>query len=470
MGRVEADLCIIGAGSGGLSVAAGAAQMGARVVLVESGRMGGDCLNTGCVPSKSLIAAAARAEAMRRAGGFGIAPVEPAIDVAAVRAHVAGVIAAIAPHDSVERFEGLGVRVIRAHGAFTGPDRVEAGGEEIRARWFVLATGSAPAVPEIPGLRGVPFLTTDTLWDLADLPRHLVILGAGPVGLELAQAHRRLGAAVTVIEPQRALGREDAEAAALVLARLRAEGIAIREGVAATAIAALPGGGVRVETADGPVEGSHLLLAAGRAPRLAGLGLEAAGIAAGPRGIEVDRGLRTTNRRVFAIGDAAGGPAFTHVAGYHAGLVIRRALFRLPAPVRTDHLPRVTFTDPELAQVGLTEAEARARHGDRVEVARAELSGNDRARAMRATEGFVKVMVHRGRPVGATLVGAEAGETVQVWALALSAGLRIGAVAGMVAPYPTLGETGKRAAGAYFAPRLFGSPFVKRVVRFLARF
>jgi pyruvate/2-oxoglutarate dehydrogenase complex dihydrolipoamide dehydrogenase (E3) component len=471
MDIVETDLCVIGGGSGGLTVAAGAVQLGARVVLVEGGAMGGDCLSTGCVPSKALIAAAARAQAMRGAGRFGIRAAEPVIDHAAVSDHVQGVIAAIAPHDSQARFEALGVRVIRAWARFAGPAEVEAGGTRIRARRFVIATGSGPFVPPIPGLDTVPFLTNETLWSLRERPAHLVIIGGGPIGLEIAQAHARLGARVTVIEAAAALGREDPEAASVVLARLRAEGAEIVERTQAERVTASGDGAAIVVTAGGrDIAGSHLLVAVGRAPRLAGLGLAAAGIASGPKGITVDRGLRTTNRRVWAIGDAAGGLQFTHVAAWHAGLVLRAALFCLPVRADPRAIPRVTFTDPELARIGPTEAEARALHGDRIEVLRHGYADNDRAQAERETEGFAKILVLRGRPIGATIVGPAAGEAISLLALAISARLRIGALAGMVAPYPTLGEIVKRAAGAWYVPRLFGNRIVQRAVRFLLRF
>ena len=463
------DLCVIGAGSGGLSVAAGAVQMGASVVLVEAGEMGGDCLNAGCVPSKSLIAAAAAAQAQREAAPFGVAAREPEIDYAAAMEHVRSVIAAIAPHDSQERFEGLGVTVIRARARFVSEREAEAGGRRIRARRFVIATGSRPAVPPVPGLDGVPYLTNETLWDLRERPEHLLILGGGPIGMEMAQAHARLGSRVTVVEAARALGRDDPEVAAVALARLRAEGVEIREGAAAERISGAAGA-VTLHLGDETVTGSHLLVAVGRRASTDGMGLDAAGIDHDARGVTVDAGLRTTNRRVHAIGDAAGGLQFTHVAGYHAGLVVRSALFRLPVRARTDHIPRVTYTDPEVAQVGLTEAEARDAHGDRIEVHRAPFAENDRARAERATEGLVKLVADaRGRIHGVSMAGRHAGELIQPWALALSKGLRVKDMAGHVAAYPTLGEVSKRVAGAYYQPRLFENPRVKWVVRMLAK-
>ena len=465
------DLCVIGAGSGGLSVAAGAVQMGATVVLIEAGEMGGDCLNAGCVPSKSLIAAAAAAQAQRDAAPFGVAAREPEVDYAGAMAHVRSVIADIAPHDSQERFEALGVRVIRARARFASPREVVAGAHRVRARRFVLATGSSPAVPPIPGLEGVPYLTNETLWDLRTRPEHLLVIGAGPIGMEMAQAHARLGARVTVVEAARPLGQDDPEIAEIALDRLRTEGVEIRTGAGVERVAG-GAGAVTLHLAGGEtVSGTHLLLAVGRRANTADLGLDAAGIAHGRAGVTVDAGLRsTTNRRVYALGDVAGGLQFTHVAGYQAGLVIRSALFRLPVRNRTDHIPHVTYTDPEVAQVGLTERDARAAHGARVEVHRFAFAENDRARAERATEGLIKMMVgRRGCILGASIVGRHAGELIQPWALALSKGLKVADMAGHVAPYPTLGEVSKRVAGAYYGPRLFESPRLKRIVRLLAR-
>ncbi len=469
--RIETDLCIIGGGSGGLSVAAGAAQMGARVVLLEGHKMGGDCLNYGCVPSKALIAAGKHAHAMTTGAPFGVAPVAPQTDYAAAMDHVAATIAGIAPHDSVERFEGLGVRVIREYGRFISKTEVQAGEHVIRARRFVIATGSSPMVPPIPGLDGVPFETNETIFDLRERPEHLIVIGGGPIGMELAQAHRRLGSKVTVLEGLKAFGKDDPELAAIALERIRAEGVEVIEGAMAAEISG-KAGAITVKTREGTeYDGSHLLIAVGRKVNIDRLDLDAGGIAHERSGIKVDAGLRSvTNRRVYAIGDVAGGLQFTHVAGYHAGIVVRSALFGLPAKARTAHLPWATYTDPEMAQVGLTEDEARKTHGVALEVVRAEYAGNDRARAEGLTTGIVKVMVVKGRPVGASIVGAQAGELVQIWALAIANGLKMSAVANMVAPYPTLGEVNKRAASAYFSPRLFDNPWVKRIVRLVQRF
>ncbi|RMH41814.1 MAG: FAD-binding protein [Alphaproteobacteria bacterium] len=464
------DLLVIGAGAGGLSVAAGAAQLGASVVLLEARRMGGDCLNWGCVPSKALIAAARHAHCQGAGAPFGVKPVAPTVDFGAVRQHIRETIATIAPHDSQERFESMGVRVIRAAGHFVDPRHVAAGGHVFRPRRTVIATGSSPFVPPIEGLSDVPYLTNETVFDLDTCPAHLLVVGGGPIGLELAGAYRRLGARVTVIEADRALGREDPELAAVVTERMRGEGVEIVEGRTVTRVTG-EGGAISATLSDGrTIAGSHILVAVGRRPNVGKLGLDAAGIEAGPAGIRVDRGLRTTNRRVFALGDVVGGPQFTHVAGYHAGIVVRRAVLGLPARVRDDHIPRVTFTDPEIAAVGLDEVAARARFGPKVDVIRVPFSDIDRAVAERETDGFLKLMVHRGRPVGVGIVGPHAGELIAPWALAISAGLRLSQIAGMIAPYPTLGDIGKRAVSAHFAPRLFENRWVRRMVRMVQRF
>ena len=469
---IKVDICVIGAGSGGLSVAAGASQMGAEVALIERGRMGGDCLNYGCVPSKSLIAAGHAAQGIRESGKFGVNGVEPAIDFAAVHDHVQAVIAGIAPHDSVERFEGLGVRVIKASARFTAPDRVVAGDVTVQARRFVIATGSRPAAPPIPGLDAVPYLTNETMFDRTQAPEHLIVIGGGPIGAELAQAHRRLGARVTLLEMFTMLGNDDPELVDVVRNRLRAEGIEINEGVSVARVEQR-GNGVAVTLGDDGaqriIEGSHLLVAAGRAPNLEDLGLAAAGIDVGPNGVTVDARLRTSNRRVFAVGDAAGGPMLTHVAGYHAGIVIRNTLFRLPAGVDDRALPWVTFTDPELAQVGLTEAKAREA-GHALRVLRWPFAENDRALTERDAEGFVKAVVTpRGRILGAGIVGAGAGELIQSWELAIREKLGIGAMAGLMVPYPTRAEASKRAAAGFYLPKLT-SETTRKLVRFLARF
>ncbi|MFK7943744.1 MAG: NAD(P)/FAD-dependent oxidoreductase [Paracoccaceae bacterium] len=465
------DLCVIGAGSGGLSVAAGAVQMGASVVLIEGHKMGGDCLNYGCVPSKALIAAGKAAQAHRSSSPFGVAASEPEIDYARAMEHVREVIAGIEPHDSVERFEGLGVHVIQDWGRFTGPREVEAGGHRIQARRFVIATGSSPFVPPIPGLDSAHYLTNESLWDLRTLPKHLIVIGGGPIGMEMAQAHRRLGSRVTLLEAFKAMGKDDPEIAEIALEALRDEGIDIRENTKAIEVSGTDGA-VSVTLEGGEVlTGSHLLVATGRKANIEKLDLDNAGIQNDRRGVAVSKGLRSvSNSKIYAIGDVAGGLQFTHVAGYQAGLVIRNALFRRPVTNREDIIPWVTYTDPEVAHVGMTEADARKEHGDSVETARFDYADNDRARAELKTRGFAKAVIgRRGKILGCSIVGSSAGELIQPWALSLSKGMKIGDMAGHVAAYPTLGEVSKRTAGAYYTPRLFESDRVKLIVRLLAR-
>ena len=469
--ELKVDLCVIGAGSGGLSVAAAAAQLGVAVVLVEKHRMGGDCLNYGCVPSKALIAAAKRAQLMRSAAPFGIAPVSPKVDPAAVHDHIHGVIAAIAPNDSVERFTGLGVKVIQAAGHFITRDTLLAGDQRIKARRFVIATGSSPAIPPIPGLDRVPYFTNETIFDNREKLDHLIVIGGGPIGLELAQAFLRLGSRVTVIEAAKALGKDDPEMSEVVLKQIRAEGLEIREHATVERIS----GGTRLIDVqfveDGHksvIQGTHLLVAAGRKPNVSGLNLEAAAIEYDERGIKVNKGLKTSNRRVFAIGDVTGGPQFTHVANYHAGIVIRRALFRIPATVDDSLIPWVTFTDPQIAHVGLVEDTTRQQYG-RVRVYRWPYRENDRAQAERTTAGLIKVVTDgRGKIKGASIVGEQAGELIQMWSLAISQGLDIKAMTQWISPYPTLSEVNKRAAFGYYAAAA-ASPLVRKTVSWLAR-
>lgn len=464
MDIVKTDICVIGAGSGGLSVAAGAVQMGASVVLIEGHEMGGDCLNFGCVPSKALLAAGHAAQAHRQGAGLGVTPSEPLVDFTKAKDHVASVVAAIEPHDSQERFEGLGCTVIRDWARFVSAREVDAGGKRIRARRFVIATGSSPVVPPIPGLDAVPVLTNETIFAERERPDHLLIIGAGPIGMEMAQAHRRLGAEVTVIESARALGNDDPEAAQVVVERLRAEGVTLHEGLRVASVSG-QAGAITVTAEDGQqITGTHLLVATGRKPNVERLNLDAAGVTTNRAGIEVNASMKTSNRRIYAIGDVAGQGQFTHMAGYHAGVIIRSMLFSLPSKARTDHIPRVTYTDPELAQIGPTEAEAKTQHGDALQVFKLGFDANDRAQAESNTEGFVKLMVVKGRPIGATIVGPKAGEMIAIWALAIANRLKMGAIAGMVLPYPSRAELSKRVAGTYFTPKLFESDLVKRVV------
>ena len=468
---VACDICVIGAGSGGLSVAAAAAAFGEKVVLIERHKMGGDCLNYGCVPSKAMIAAGKRAHVIRTSAPFGIRAAPPEIDPRGVHDHVKSVIAAIAPNDSVARFTGLGVRVIEAEGRFVDPTTVAAGNARIKARRFVIATGSAAVVPPIPGLDKVPYFTNETVFDNTTRIDHLIVVGGGPIGMELAQAHGRLGARVTVVEGLKALGKDDPELTAVVLKAIREEGVDVRE---ATKVERIEGraGALRVvvksDAGEAVIEGTHLLIAVGRRPNLQGLGLEEGGIAYERSGIKVDAGLMTSNRQVFAIGDCIGGLQFTHVANYQAGIVIRRALFRMPAKVSTAAIPWVTYTAPELAHVGMTEEQAR-KAGHKVGVLRWPFHENDRAQAERETEGFVKVITGaKGQILGASIVGSHAGELIQMWSLAISQGIKIKAMTEWISPYPTLAEVNKRAATRYFV-NVPSNPMVRRVIRWLKK-
>lgn len=349
------DLCIIGGGAAGLATAAAAAaQLGASVVLIERGAMDGECLNSGCVPSKALLAAAHAVQAARAAARIGI-DAEPKVDFARVCAHVKAAQAAIAPHDSRERFEGLGVEVISAEAHFINATTVQAGGRQISARHLLIATGSSPKQPKTPGLQGIRHSTNETIFQNPELPAYLAILGGGPVGIELAQAFLRLGSRVTVIADGKALPKDDVELTRPLLQLLAAEGLAICEDAEVTAIDGSDEGvTLRLKEAgrSTTLSASHLLVATGRKPRTAGLGLEAAGIRFNEKGVEVDAHLRTSNRAMFAAGDVVDGSHFTHVCSHHADIVIRNALLHLPASLDYRALPWVTYTEPELAQVG----------------------------------------------------------------------------------------------------------------------
>ncbi|MGC1696239.1 MAG: FAD-dependent oxidoreductase [Pseudolabrys sp.] len=471
---LKPDICVIGGGSGGLSVAAAAAAFGVPAVLIERHKMGGDCLNAGCVPSKALLAAGRRAALMRSAEAFGVTASSIDIDFGKVHGHVQRVIAAIAPTDSAERFAGLGVRVIKGHAKFKDRRTVIVGGDyEIRARRFVIATGSVPALPPIPGIDEGPYLTNETVFDLTERPDRLIVIGAGPIGLEMAQALRRLGSDVTVLEAATPLANDDPECAAIVLDQLEREGVIIRSGVKVLRVKhASSSVAVTFEAASGEetVEGRYLLVATGRKPTTGGLDLDAAGVKYDGSGILVNKRLKTANRRIYAIGDAAAGQLqFTHAANYHAGLVIRNALFRLPVKVNNDVIPRVTYTEPELAQTGLTEAQARARKFT-PRILRWPYHDNDRAQAERETHGHIKVITTaKGRILGASIVGVQAGELIAIWTLAIAQELNIRTLTGIVLPYPTLAEIGKRAAIDYFTPRLTG-PWVRRIIAWLRIF
>jgi pyruvate/2-oxoglutarate dehydrogenase complex dihydrolipoamide dehydrogenase (E3) component len=452
--KPEFDLAVIGGGAGGLVVAAGGARLGAKVALIEKDRLGGDCLWHGCVPSKTLLKSARIAHAMRHADRWALAPADPKPDLARIMAHVAGVVAGIALHDSPEHFRSLGVDVIHGSGRFVSPVAFDVDGRSITAKHFVIATGSRPAIPPIAGLAHVPYLTNQTVFALREPVQHLVIVGAGPVGSEMAQAFRRLGSEVIVVDmANKILPREDADVAAVVQRQLEAEGVRYRLGISVGGV--MPGhphaGRIRMtlRTANGAVEqlaASHLLLAAGRLPNIEGLGLDAAGVHVDNGRIVVDDVLTTTNPRVHVVGDVAGTYPFTHVAEHHAGIVLRQTLFRMswakPSPV----VPWCTYTDPELARVGLSEAEAR-RYGIEHRIYRFPFGDVDRARVEGETEGFAKLVTdRRGRLLGAAIVGADAGELIAECVLAIGKRMKVGDISAAIHAYPTRSQIARRAA------------------------
>lgn len=452
---IKTDICVIGAGSGGLSVAAGAVQMGAEVVLVEKGEMGGDCLNYGCVPSKSLLAMAHKQSNFEQA-----------------HEHVQRVIATIAPKDSVERFTKLGVKVIQGEGRFINKKEIKVNDKIIRAKYFVIAVGSKPMAPPITGLDKINYLTNETIFDLSQCPKHLIIIGGGPIGCEMAQAHCLLGARVSLIQRSRILNKDDPELTSVVHEQLIRDGIDIYEDLEIISVEQ-NGDEIAVKIKQNNQEkiiiGSHLLVAVGRKPDIKNLNLREAQIAFDKKGIKVDKRLRSTNKKVYAVGDVAGGYQFTHVSSYHASIVLRNILFHLPAKTDYRAVPWVTYTNPELAHVGLYEEEANKKFSE-IKVISLPFSENDRAQAEGDTIGLIKVITKKnGEILGASIVGNKAGELIDIWCLAINKKLKMKDIAGCIIPYPTRGEISKQIAGAFYAPVLF-SKKIRRLVRFLLWF
>lgn len=450
----EFDLAVIGGGAGGLVVASGGARLGARIALIEKDRLGGHCLFHGCVPSKTLLKSARVAYMMRHADRWALSAVDPRPDLARVMERVAEVVGAIAGHDSAERFRAMGVDVVQGSGRFTSSSAFEVEGRTISARHFIIATGSRPAIPPIAGLAYVPYLTNETVFALREPVPHLIIVGAGPVGTEMAQAFRRLGSAVTVVDmANRILPREDADVAAVVQRQLESEGVRYRLGITVGGVKQgdAQAGRIRMtlRTADGAVEqvaASHLLLAAGRSPNTEGLGLDAAGVRCADGRIVCDESLHTTNPIIHAIGDVAGGHPFTHVAEHQAGVVLRQTLFRMRWAKPSAVIPWCTYTDPELARVGLSESDARA-HGIEHRVYRFPFADVDRARTEGETEGFAKLVTEpRGRLLGAAIVGADAGELIAECVLAIGKGLKAEDILEAIHTYPTRSQITRRAA------------------------
>ena len=456
------DLVIVGGGTGGLVASLIAAGIGARVALVERDRTGGDCLWTGCVPSKSLLAAAHLAHRMRHADAVGLTPSYPPVDFAAVMDHVHRAIATIEPHDSPARLRAAGVDVIAGDGRFADARTLEVDGRRLRFRTAIIATGSSPALPPVPGLAEAPgLLTTDTLWDIGELPARLVVLGGGPIGCELSQAFQRLGSAVTTVEmADRLLLKEEPAASTLIAGRLAAEGIDVRLASRAVEVRTGDDGSpeLTIETPEGArtVPFDRILVAAGRRPRTDDLGLTEAGIETdGGGAVIVDPRLRTSAPGIYAVGDVTGLLPFTHVAAHHARVATVNALFHARGKTETAAtIPWVTFTDPEVARVGLTEAQARENWGERAVVASVGYDAVDRAITEGETHGFAKLIGdRRGRLVGATVAAPGAGEVIGELAARVARGDKVGAVSTAVHAYPTLAEGPARAADAFLRER-----------------
>jgi len=461
------NLVVLGAGTAGLVAAAGAAGLGARVALVERRLMGGDCLNFGCVPSKAILRAAHVAALVREAEGYGVAvDGPPRVDFAAVMARMRRLRAALSPTDSASRFRGLGVDVYFGDARFAGPDTVLVEGRQLRFSRAVIATGSHAATLPVPGLDATGFLTNETVFSLTDLPRRLLVIGAGPIGCELAQAFRRLGSEVAIVSlDPRLLPREDPDAAAILTSRFEREQIGLHLGARLVRVEAGREGKVIVfdrGRGEERVAGDVILLAVGRVPDVEGFGLEAAGVRHERAGVIVDDRLRTTNRRIYAAGDVCSSYKFTHAADATARIVIENALFFGRKTASALVIPWCTYTDPEIAHVGWTEAEARER-GQDVATFTVPLAEVDRAVLEGGTEGFARLHLERrrGRILGATLVARHAGETIGEVVLAMTAGLGIDALGRTIHPYPTVADALRRTADAQRRTRL--TPRVRRL-------
>ncbi len=471
MSQTEYDLCIIGGGAAGLVAAAGGATLGAKVVLVEKHKMGGDCLHYGCIPSKSLLHAAKTAHTLRTAGNVGLTSHTPEIDLAKVMERIAAVIKTIEPHDSPERFRSLGVEVISGSGAFTTPESFVVHGKRIRARHFVIATGSRPAIPAILGIENVPYLTNEQIFNLREPVPSLTIIGGGPIGLEMGQAFVRLGSKVTVVQRgDQLLPREDADLAAIIAKRLADEGVELLTGHTPVGVDG-QAGDIRLtvrnhQGIERTIQSTHLLLAAGRNANIENLGLESAGVTVEKGRILLDQRLRTSNRRIFAAGDVAGGQ-FTHMAEHHAGVVLRNTLFRLPAKIEQRVIPWATFTDPELARVGLSETEAKTANIDH-RVYTFPLAEIDRARTDDIHEGMAKIITTpKGKLLGAAIAGANAGELIHEYVLAIAKGMKTADLSGVIHIYPSLAQINRRVADARLKEGL--TPTAKKWIRRIFR-
>ena len=463
------DLCVIGAGAGGLAAAEFAATYGASVLLVEKSKLGGLNLHSASVPSRALAAAAAHAQAIADASQFGLAVDAPRLNARRLHDHLNGVITAIAPRQAAARLKALGVDILAAEARFVDNRTVSAGETLIRARRFLIATGARPVLPGIPGLDSVPYFTTETIFDNTRKLTHLVVIGGGPHGLEIAQAYARLGTAVTVVEAGQPLAGHDPELAEVALRRLEEEGVVLRPATTVTAILARSMGigvAIRADDAETVLDASHILVATGRVPNLEALDLDKAGIRRVKVGIglQLTPGLRTTNRRVYAVGDATGGPQSAHLAALEGEGVARELLFRLPYRPDTRLVPRIIYTDPEIAEIGLSEAAARARGAI---VTRLSFAENDRARADRNTHGFARLITDRsGRILGAGIVGKGSGELIALFSLAMAQRLSARQLMDFVAPYPAYAEIARR-LGAAAHRSLARTALLRRLVEVL---
>jgi pyruvate/2-oxoglutarate dehydrogenase complex dihydrolipoamide dehydrogenase (E3) component len=470
--RSRYDLVVVGAGTGGLVTAAGAAGLGARVALIEEHVMGGDCLNFGCVPSKALIAAARSWESARQAVAYGGPPVSGAGDFAAAMTRMRRLRADVSPVDGAPRFAALGVDVFLGRGRFTAPDRLEVNGKTLRFRRAVIATGARPTVPPIPGLAEAGFLTNETVFSLTSLPPRLTVIGAGPIGCELAQTFARFGSSVTLLDHgPRILPKDDPEAAAVVQNALAADGVALALGVRVACVERHGAGTTVYAVRDGhrfAFEGDELLVATGRAPNVQDVGLEAAGVAFGAAGVTVDARLRTTNPRIFAVGDVCSPSQFTHAADFQARLVLANALFFGRGRHTRLVYPHCTYTSPELAHVGLT-AEGAASRGLPVQTITIPFHEVDRAVLDGRAEGFLRVHLARGndRILGVTIVGEHAGELIAEGAAAITNSLGLAALGRTIHPYPTRAEAYRKAADAWRRGRL--TPGIRRLLGFWFR-
>lgn len=466
--RARHDLVVIGGGTTGLVASQAAAGLGARVALVERDRVGGECLHTGCIPSKALLAAAERVHAMRTADRVGIESHEPAIDFARVMERVRGAIAAAGVEDTPQHLRSVGVDVFEEEARFLRPGEIAVGSATLRYRSALIATGSKPAMPAIEGLSGADPLTNETVFDLDELPRRLAVLGGGPSGCELGQAFARLGSEVTLIETgERLMQREEPECSALLAEVLREEGVDVRTGVGVERVEAGGGGAARLLLAGGdPIDADRILVAAGRRVEASRLGLERVGVTTTPTGaVVVDRHLRTRGDHIFAAGDVTGTLKLTHFAAYQSLVAVANALFGLRRTAETGWIPWATFTDPEIAHAGLTEAEARARLGDRVEVYEHNYARNDRAITAGRAHGFAKLVAdRRGRLLGATIAGPAAGESIAEAARLIREGKKVGDLSQMVHVYPTFTEGPARAADEIWQRRYL-TPATRRLTR-----